>query len=103
MKKRVIFVLYVRHFTSVTYLAGLSHFSRVEKVLHETLDDDYQISFNYEEADADSGDCLVVPDPLPLFVNRTGIPELKISAQAFHRMDMDTIKTAIDHYFAQQD
>lgn len=101
MKKRVIFVLYVWHFTSVTYLAGLPHFSRAEKLLHETLDSDYQISFNYEEANADSADCLVVPDPLPLFVDRTGIPELKISAQAFHTMDTEAIKAALDEYFAQ--
>lgn len=97
MKKRIVFILYANQLLSITYVGGLPG-KKLEKKLHEALDDSYEISFDWEAATKDTADYYVVPDPFPPFENKAGLPVIKVANRYFQEQDAAAIKEKIDEY-----
>ncbi|MGC6768226.1 hypothetical protein ACYSNR_17045 [Enterococcus sp. LJL128] len=98
--KKIAFVLYAKQLLSVNYLGGIPNTSKLEKKLHEALDDTYEITFKWEEAqNSGNVDALVVPEPFPPIENNENIPEIKVPAHLLLDKQGDKIKEIIDSFF----
>lgn len=98
--KKIAFVLYTYQLLSIAYLGGLPLHGSLKDALHEALDDQYDITFDWETALKNkSVDAIIVPKPFPPILNETTIPEIPVSANLFFTKDIASIKKTIDHYF----
>lgn len=98
-KKKVAFVLYTSQGLGVTYLSNVVQNFKLESKLHEELDDTYDITFRWEEAQKLGVALLVIPDPFFTIINANDLPEIKIPASLFYEMKIEEIKASVDAYF----
>lgn len=102
--KKIAFVLYTYQMLSITYVNGLPTTKKLEEALRKILENEYEVTFEWEEAAKDKTvDALVIPRRFPPILNDNHLPEIKIPGSYFYLNDVEKIKEEIDAYFEMKE